>query len=252
MSESYRPEQVFEDCQQAEREGGMLSPGLPGEPGLSSLPGEVASTPRMPSQLAHDPVLKPLADQPSAGADGEPVDEADQTSLPEQQSGEPSRLAGPSGFGTGPRLSARKRGRRLVRRDESRRAPFTPEQRLLILDSWQRSKLPAGDFAALVGLSKHTLYGWKKQFDQLGPAGLMDQPKGARTGSRLPDVTRRAIPGLAHLRTVVATRAPPATRHDARIVEHNPRRSVQLHARLRTWRASTGTACATRARRERA
>jgi len=33
----------------------------------------------------------------------------------------------------------------------------------LILDTWQRSGLPGGDFAALVGVSKHTLYAWKKK-----------------------------------------------------------------------------------------
>ena len=90
-------------------------------------------------------------------------------------------------------LAGPRKGRRLVRRDESPRTPFTPEQRLLILDAWQRSGLPAGDFAPLVGLSKHTLYAWKKHFDQQGPAGLMDQPRGARTGSRLPDITKRTI-----------------------------------------------------------
>jgi transposase InsO family protein len=72
-------------------------------------------------------------------------------------------------------------------------APLTAEQRLLILDTWQRSKLPAGDFAAMVGVSKHTLHGWKKKFDEQGPAGLMDQPRGARKGSRLPDLTKRTI-----------------------------------------------------------
>jgi transposase InsO family protein len=90
-------------------------------------------------------------------------------------------------------LAGPRKGRRLVRRDETPRTPFTPEQRLLILDAWQRSGLPAGDFAPLVGISKHTLYAWKKQFDQQGPAGLMDQPRGARTGSRLPDITKRTI-----------------------------------------------------------
>ena len=35
--------------------------------------------------------------------------------------------------------------------------PLTAEHRLLLLDTWQRSGLPASDFAALVGMSKHTL-----------------------------------------------------------------------------------------------
>lgn len=92
-----------------------------------------------------------------------------------------------------PLLGGRRKGRRLVRREETPRTPLTPEQRLLILDTWQRSGLPAGDFATLVGLSKHTLYAWKKRFDEQGPAGLMEQPRGARTGSRLPDITKRTI-----------------------------------------------------------
>jgi transposase InsO family protein len=70
---------------------------------------------------------------------------------------------------------------------------LTPQQRLLVFDIWRRSGLPAGDFAALVGLSKHTLYAWKKRFDQQGPAGLMDQPRGGPTGSRLPELTKRTI-----------------------------------------------------------
>ncbi|HKB06265.1 MAG TPA: helix-turn-helix domain-containing protein, partial [Gemmataceae bacterium] len=70
---------------------------------------------------------------------------------------------------------------------------FTPEQRLLVLDAWRRSGLPAGDFAPLVGISKHTLYSWQKKFEAEGPAGLMDRPKGAPAGSRLPEATRRAI-----------------------------------------------------------
>jgi len=88
--------------------------------------------------------------------------------------------------------------RRLVKPEESPRPAggcpaMTPEQRLLILDTWQRSGLPAGDFAALVGLSKHTLYGWKKKFDQLGPGGLMDQTRGGPKGSRVHELTKRTI-----------------------------------------------------------
>ena len=64
---------------------------------------------------------------------------------------------------------------------------------MLLLDTWQRSGLPAGDFAALVGVSKFTLYTWKKKFDTLGPAGLLDQPRGAPSGSRMPELTKRTI-----------------------------------------------------------
>jgi len=93
-----------------------------------------------------------------------------------------------------PRLSGRnKGGRRLVQREQAKHVSLTVEQRLLLLDTWQRSGLPARDFAALVGMCGHTLYGWKKKFEAEGPAGLMDQPRGAPRGSRLPDLTRRTI-----------------------------------------------------------
>jgi transposase InsO family protein len=61
------------------------------------------------------------------------------------------------------------------------------------LDTWQRSGLPAADFAALVGVSKHTLYAWKRLFTTEGPGGLMDKPRGASRGSRLPELTKRTI-----------------------------------------------------------
>jgi hypothetical protein len=44
-----------------------------------------------------------------------------------------------------------------------------------------------------VGLSKHTLYEWKRTFDSQGPAGLVDGPRGGPAGSRLPEATRRVI-----------------------------------------------------------
>jgi transposase InsO family protein len=85
------------------------------------------------------------------------------------------------------------RRRRLVPKDQAKATTLTPQQRLLLLDTWQRSGLPAGDFAALVGISKHTLYSWKKKFDNHGPAGLLDQPKGGPRGSQLSDLTKRTI-----------------------------------------------------------
>ena len=77
-----------------------------------------------------------------------------------------------------PRLMGRRkggqRGKRLVLPKEAGTRNWSPEQRLLILDTWRRSGLPAADFADLVDVSKHTLYAWKKAFDTQGPAGLMD------------------------------------------------------------------------------
>jgi len=86
--------------------------------------------------------------------------------------------------------------RRLISVEEAAIATrsHTPEQRLLVLDAWQRSGLPAGDFAPIAGVSKQTLYAWKRRFAELGPAGLVDGAtrRGPR-GSKLPEATRRAI-----------------------------------------------------------
>jgi len=88
------------------------------------------------------------------------------------------------------------KGKRRGYRQPEAEPKISPEQRLLLLDTWQRSGLPAGDFTAMLGgaVSKHTLFKWKKRFEEMGPAGLVDQPRGSICGgSRLPEVTRRAI-----------------------------------------------------------
>lgn len=86
----------------------------------------------------------------------------------------------------------RRRMARTVSPDAERVANFTGEQRLLVLDAWLRSKLPATEFASLVGVTSTTLYGWRKRFEEQGPAGLLGHRKGQR-GSQLPEPTRRAI-----------------------------------------------------------
>jgi hypothetical protein len=119
------------------------------------------------------------------------ADECDEPSMTEEALGPPIP----------PLAGGARGGRKLVKPGDVNKVPaeLTPPQRLLILDTWRRSGLPAGDFASLVGLSKHTLYSWKKKFTQDGPAGLMAQPKGDR-GSRLPEVTRRSAGSLASAR----------------------------------------------------
>jgi transposase InsO family protein len=98
-----------------------------------------------------------------------------------------------------PALAARRKGSpaRKLRAIEVKLGPapgkITAGQRLLILDTWQRSGLTAGAYAEILGLSPHTLYAWKKRFAELGPAGLDEKPRGTVSGSRLPEVTRRAI-----------------------------------------------------------
>ena len=83
--------------------------------------------------------------------------------------------------------------RRLTKKEDHPRVVLTGAQRLLLLDTWRRSQLPATDFAPLVGLTKHSLYAWKRRFEDEGPAGLADKPRGSRRGSRVPEVTRRSI-----------------------------------------------------------
>jgi transposase InsO family protein len=91
-------------------------------------------------------------------------------------------------------LRPKTRRRRTVRKtDKSGRLQLDARQRLLLLDTWLRSKLPAKDFAALVGVSQHTLYKWKQRFEDEGPAGLANRAKGRPGKSRLPDPTKRAI-----------------------------------------------------------
>ena len=63
---------------------------------------------------------------------------------------------------------------------------------MLLLDAWLRSKLPATEFAALVGVASTTLYGWRKRVEELGPAALLRHKRGQR-GSGLAEPTERAI-----------------------------------------------------------
>jgi hypothetical protein len=105
---------------------------------------------------------------------------------------------------------------------------MTAEQRLLLLDTWLRSGLPAADFAALVGLSKHTLYDWKRKFQAEGPAGLVDRPRGSPPGSRLPEVTRRAILMLDAKQSFAKTRSQTGVWERGATVFGNDVNEVQL------------------------
>jgi transposase InsO family protein len=97
-------------------------------------------------------------------------------------------------LGGGPRVGPTRGARRTVRlEDLEEQRHFTPQQRLLLLDAWMRSKLPATEFASLVGVTSTTLYQWRKRFESSGPAGLSDRIGGRRMGSQMPEPTRRAI-----------------------------------------------------------
>jgi transposase InsO family protein len=166
-------------------------------------------TEQAPDQAPFDPrraERTPPPPQPSAWL--EPVSEADEVSdqpapdepiVLEDDVAEPTDPidpvtgATPAGI-TGQRRGSPRRTRKLVKPDASGEPTgLNAQQRLLVLDAWKRSGLPAGDFAPLVGLSRYTLYAWKSRFEEEGPAGLMDRPRGGPKGSRVPDITKRAI-----------------------------------------------------------
>jgi len=167
-------------------------------PGAAGSVGAERSEPERSDGERSGAPTDPAAPPPTVSAggsrgDGE-VTEVGETPLTEEAVDVSPADADALGVSGLPRLSGRnKGGRRLVPKEQGKHIALTAEQRLLLLDTWQRSGLPAGDFAALVGMCKHTLYGWKKKFDEQGPAGLMDQPRGAPRGSRMPDLTRRTI-----------------------------------------------------------
>jgi transposase len=54
--------------------------------------------------------------------------------------------------------------------EEASRRSLKPQERILVLDLWQRSGLTAREFSALVGISRKTLFDWKQRFDRHGPA----------------------------------------------------------------------------------
>ena len=61
--------------------------------------------------------------------------------------------------------------------------------RLNQISSPPRQKTPT----CCIYTQKGGVYAWKHRFEQLGPAGLMEQPRGAKAGSRLPELTKRTI-----------------------------------------------------------
>jgi transposase InsO family protein len=144
------------------------------------------------------PVGDTLVPEPSTS-----FDEPAESPAPEHDlSDEPEGIVEPEAEDVGavsiPRLGGGNRrtggGKRLVKAaaGDTKGLSLTGQQRLLILDTWRRSGLPAGDFAELVGVSKHTLYSWTKRFEEDGPAGLMERPRSAG-GCKVSDVTKRSI-----------------------------------------------------------
>ena len=150
----------------------LPQPATPRAPAPDIHQGDLTGVPQQTQHTGVDPAQMPVHDIAADGTDSSAL------------AGAPAR---PTGWGLAGRHGSRRPGKRLVTPQQQQHADCTPEQRLLLLDTWQRSGLPAGDFAALVGVSKYTLYAWKKKFDTQGPGGLIDQPRGSKKGSRLPE-----------------------------------------------------------------
>ncbi|HEY2588967.1 MAG TPA: helix-turn-helix domain-containing protein [Tepidisphaeraceae bacterium] len=183
----------------AERSGAGTAPANAAAGPGSPIPSELAATPPPPDL----PVTPAPPDIPvTAAADDQPgvdLPAGDGTAGGAQPDEVPALPIDPRPFGAAPaRLCGRgpRPARRLVSPQEAAAAnrKLTAEQKLLILDTWQRSGLAANDFAALVGINRITLYTWKKKFEELGPAGLMDPPRKTGGGSgKVPDLTQRTI-----------------------------------------------------------
>jgi transposase InsO family protein len=117
----------------------------------------------------------------------------------EESAGEPEGSDEESAIANPPVLAGRRKGSPLRRTGpeevsiEPSGSALSGGQRMLILDAWSRSQLKASEFARLVGVERHTLYAWKRRFEEFGPAGLVERKRGGPSGSRMPEATRRAI-----------------------------------------------------------
>ncbi len=143
--------------------------------------GEGATGPRLFSELGTGITTREVVIPATAGAE-------EDAEVPEAEDG---RAPSP------PILTGRRKGgpfRRVVTETERESGgALTGEQRLLVLDAWARSELTAAEFGRIAGISPHTLYAWRKRFEELGPAGLDEKRRGAPKGSRVPEATKRAI-----------------------------------------------------------
>ena len=110
-------------------------------------------------------------------------DPADSGIRPEET---PSLEASPS-----PGVGEKPKARRKVSKAPSRR--YTPEEKLVLLDTWKQSSLTAKEFSSLVGVDYKTFYMWKTRFEKDGPEGLFGKPPGPQPGSRVDSMTRKTI-----------------------------------------------------------
>ena len=100
--------------------------------------------------------------------------------------------AGPRPPGRPPGVRKRK-SPALHKAGEEVRKALTGEEKLLLLDVWEKSGLGVADFGSLVNVSAHSLYSWRRKLDEEGPEGLFPLPRGPEPGAKVDAATRRAI-----------------------------------------------------------
>jgi transposase InsO family protein len=171
---------------------------------VAEVPKESQALPRLFSEMAAETVVDERKVEGEAGNDleeeivAEPGVEPGHGKEPErgvapEEDGEEEAITNP------PALAGRRKGSPLRRTprettaSERTGSTLSGEQRMLILDAWARSQLRASEFGRLVGVERHTLYAWKRRFEEWGPAGLDERKRGVAAGSRMPEATRRAV-----------------------------------------------------------
>jgi transposase InsO family protein len=114
---------------------------------------------------------------------GDAVEPAEAPAEPPAPEPERRKKPGPKGKRKSPALQ----------KPDGERKTYTGEEKLLILDVWEKSNLAAADFCTLIHMSPHTLYAWRKKLDDEGPQGLFPMARGPEPGSKVAAATRRAI-----------------------------------------------------------
>ncbi len=92
-----------------------------------------------------------------------------------------------------PKVRGKSRQRLLRHRQTEHTRQLNGAQRLLLLETYHKSGLPAGDFAAMVGVSRHTLYRWSKMYREDGADAFLRPHHMREENPPLNELTRRTI-----------------------------------------------------------
>ncbi|MFH2001722.1 MAG: DDE-type integrase/transposase/recombinase [Planctomycetota bacterium] len=184
---------------QVEKENRVITGEQPGEIKEKGVAHEKAEKPDTPAP----PTPPPAQESPLPESDyPEPVspaysDEILSTTGPDEEP-EEDDSSGSAEDVKRPRLTGRSPGKKsrkspALQNPEEEQKSFTGEEKLLLLDVWEKSGLGAHDFSSLVNINAYTLYAWRKKFDEGGPEGLFPHARGPEPGSKVDAATRRAI-----------------------------------------------------------